>query len=760
MAVFNPTVRPTQDPNYLGYSRGINVPDTIKPTGQAANEILPKGAQFEGPKYEGLKHADESGLYAGKAAGMAAANKGELIADVAKVADLAAKATDYNFSKNVTEQVYNESSAIRDNFLSNLTKTAQAVKTGQSNATVGGAVSGDTANDALDIVTQQPQQTPEELENLPHQVEGLASSRANNKISPTDFYARLNSMAKSYRARYPGYKELIDQTVSKVTGVNPANAQIKSTIADINAAAAKKGDTKTKDRAWLLSHADQVPNGIDLVQRFDRGEDFYKLASIIQPVLNANAQFDYETKVAAAADREAKQKGIDVGKAITTHSDLVAQQSLESIKLDTGLDTDEKMTDFMTRYSKGQVAVDTIQWPQLDNLVRQNRATTKAQLLKFYNTPIPGGNGETPMTLHGQEETMKKIDKALVYHDAVLESIGQKDPGMANTNLNMSKAAATDTLVSMFGTKDTGAIMKIMAAFTSVSPDFAKTMNDAVMMNKDIPQIDKTALIAQIAKLSTPPKSFVTPRTGTSLGTTSPATQPTIKEEVNKAVDHGMTNTHIKSLMELPQQIFDPNNKDDLAKRALAASAFDPKNAGLIAQFETDKMNRGDFVPGQQSIYKSLVNEKMSAEIWRLSQADPQLWQNYKTFARDELANGPLKMDVRGMNVIQLPPSYRMTWDADNHQIGIRDALGKDVLNSKSPLPSPYVKNTVKRINGGLESLATVAKYDKSTNVDVYLLQTLLDYGYNPREAPLSIPDNVMSAILASRKPKPEGAKK
>jgi len=273
MAVFNPKLNPTGDPSYLTYSRPIDVPETIKPTGQAGNQILPKGAQYEGPKYEGLKHADETGLYAGRAEGIRAEGAGELIKNSVMVADLALKGADATYRDVIHEGVYEGASAIRDEYLSNLQKTASSLQKGAKVADASGGVTPKTAGEALDIIAQGPAEAvPPELESLPHSVGGLTSARANNKLSSTDYYARLDTLARGFRARYPGYKSYIDSEISKVTGVDPANARVKSLIQDINASVSASAGAANKETQYLLSKADDVPGVGAIYMKVKSGE--------------------------------------------------------------------------------------------------------------------------------------------------------------------------------------------------------------------------------------------------------------------------------------------------------------------------------------------------------------------------------------------------------------------------------------------------------------------------------------------------------
>jgi len=706
MAKFNPDVRPSQDPNYLGYSRGISVPDTIKPTGQAANDILPKGAVFEGPKYEGIKHVDETGLYQGqaelykgKAAGAQAeaegykaraegirlAGAGEQISDIAKVADLAAKGVDAYYKDSIHNQVYDSASAIRDEYLDSLQKAVKAVKTGKGSVTAGGeTVSPETANAALDVITTDGQSVPDDIGKLPHALGGLESAKANGKISPTDYLGRLNAMAKSYRARYPGYKDLIDSEVSKVTGVNPANAQIKSLLSDINSyASAKAGTDHTKqDRAWLLANAEQHPDGIAILKAFDNKQiDFYSASAKIMPVMNAKVQMEHDARVAAGADRDKKRQGEDAGTIITTYGNALSSASIDAIRLNTGLDTEEKFTDFAARVAKG-VDVDSVQWPTIAATVQNSKDTMVAGARREIYKPLDK-NGNSLATMYGPEATEKALERMGAHHDELLKAIGMKDPGLSMLALNTAKAQGTDAVKQIMKSPQGGAF-RLMQGFAQISPDVASAMAISVLSNELLPQVDKDALVTQLAQLMRQPSLYVTDRNGAVVSpdkgaSSTPIGVPnTVSDAIDTAVEQNASPERIKQLIQAPTQIFNPNLKDDNVKRNLIRATFDPANSGLVAKFELDLVKAGKLAPGQQSIYKSLVNDKMSAEVKRLSASEPELWEMYKTFAKDELANGPLKADIKSIADIKLPPGYHMSWNSETHNLTVRDPRGRD----------------------------------------------------------------------------------
>jgi muramidase (phage lysozyme) len=85
--------------------------------------------------------------------------------------------------------------------------------------------------------------TPLNSAHLPSTITGkgqtlakLQQARDEGRISDAYYFGRLDSMTRELRAKYPGYREDIDNMVSSITGVQPANALRRSILAEMELA--------------------------------------------------------------------------------------------------------------------------------------------------------------------------------------------------------------------------------------------------------------------------------------------------------------------------------------------------------------------------------------------------------------------------------------------------------------------------------------------------------------------------------------------
>ncbi len=85
-------------------------------------------------------------------------------------------------------------------------------------------------------------------------ISGLDEAYQQGKLSESYYNARLLSIVKEAKAQYPGFKDEIDGIVQKTTGINPANALVRSLRADMDAAERARTAGASKDETYLNGH--------------------------------------------------------------------------------------------------------------------------------------------------------------------------------------------------------------------------------------------------------------------------------------------------------------------------------------------------------------------------------------------------------------------------------------------------------------------------------------------------------------------------
>ena len=196
MAIFNPQIQPTGVPDYSSYSRVVEAPQANKTVGQALSLA------------------------------------GDAIEGGVKLADTWVKA-------DINEEVRQKVETERDKY----TAALEAKKAETELLQLKGSGKGDPS--LVDKEDTAP--VPPSLESGITGATMLGEANAQGKMNDTMYTARLTAIAKQLRAQYPGYVDYIDERISKISGMDPANAYYKNLMQDINYAQAKAAGAANKD---------------------------------------------------------------------------------------------------------------------------------------------------------------------------------------------------------------------------------------------------------------------------------------------------------------------------------------------------------------------------------------------------------------------------------------------------------------------------------------------------------------------------------
>ena len=97
----------------------------------------------------------------------------------------------------------------------------------------------------------EPPPTPSEINTSIKNLNMLKASADKGVANPNNVQARVESVARQLRAKYPGHRDYVDQEISKVNGGSPANEIIRNLTAEAKALAAK-GNSEETHRLGLI----------------------------------------------------------------------------------------------------------------------------------------------------------------------------------------------------------------------------------------------------------------------------------------------------------------------------------------------------------------------------------------------------------------------------------------------------------------------------------------------------------------------------
>ena len=680
MAVFNPPVKDLEERQYLGLSKPIDV-------------------------------GQQKSLVSASLAGA-----GEIFSAVVKGADEYVK-------QKASEDVRNEIVPEQTAYTQDLEGTDKYVR----------AVAG-TKSTTADSLTTPPEELPRDIKNLPQTLQTFASARASGKLSETDYFGRLNALAKDIRSRYPaGYREYIDDRVKEITGVDPANAYIKSMIADINSFITSGQEDKKHIRN-LIDKNLKYPgmageNGI--AARWEKGQiSGNDVRSFI-------GKFEMQERQ-DELDRQAMDKTIKGSQVSKVEAEPIANRQAVTeannwfyrIEATSGTTVADQLEKVRTGAVPGEQAVEFGR-----QIEAQEGRYRQAMQKKF----AEGGERSMFATL-GTTAANKIIDDGASVFRMASASIFDKNYGAVNLAKQTSEAITNDTTLGLLKHKDLGPFMRSMEA----TKQFGAGVSEKLF----------TQFLTGQPNLIPAMKAWVAQQTMDHINQPAAGNggTNTILDSVNKAVEKGIPVPEVFDQM--LKIVDDPNTGltspkvPEEMKMNIAKALFDPANRGLLSKFENDKY----------SLFKRLTSDDVTKTMWELGQKDKKQWLNYMDWATQSFGQEIFRSSLRDLNDIQVRSGIVLRWDQEFHQWDVSmapaspsEAAGGERYQAVQAFPR--IKHQIDNLNAGLTSMANIAKQENA-DIDAWLLETMFTFGYkfDPSKPPEGIPENMIKSIADKKK--------
>lgn len=264
----------------------------------------PNIAATADPEYTSYRWSRPIGSFAGNK------GTGEAIEGVGKALEGGVNAADTLVKNTLTNSIEDTAGNVRDKYSANLD---QALALANANT---------EPEKKLDLLSSpdkaSAENVPKDLKGLPDLLSKMDAQNANGKVSETKYRGDLSSLAKQYRAAWPGYREYIDSQFSKVTDTGPANDYIRTQVASLNAyvTAAKEG--KAKDETLAVE-------GIKNIKGFDVTANDWHSGKIsteqMRHAYNQGMSWKFDQEKANSdfdvAEKNTKLKALTAEKAIT-----------------------------------------------------------------------------------------------------------------------------------------------------------------------------------------------------------------------------------------------------------------------------------------------------------------------------------------------------------------------------------------------------------------------------------------------------------
>lgn len=704
MAVFNPQVseQRERDPNYLGYSRAVDAPPANQSTGLALSAA---GSSLEG----------------------------------------AVQVVDTSIKKGIEKKAYEQIDPERDSYTAALEQAKKDTKgaTGTTSSILDANASADTPS------------VPDGVDQGIDRITQLSEARKAMKINDTQYSGNVLAIAKQLRAQYPGYRDYVDEQVSKVSGLPVANAYYKNLMEDINRQLVQAQGKTDKVEALYLKNLD-VPNITSYWwPQYKTGH--ISEADFIGKIADyQNLQTQYKIDAARRAETDDKtQKGKDAAL-----EDFVKTGTKE---IDMGLKdftivNGKSSTGALVQYFKDAAAG---LLPEEDSAKMEMRKTqlagaVQAQFLSLWKSAHEvGPDGTSVSSRVGNEDILKKrITDMMIPLTTTLELANSKDSSPAYLTARINQAIAdTDKNNTLINRERGPAARQIMNA-------------RAIYGDQTFSQV-WTALQASGVK-----DPFLDVFTQEGLAAVAPVTdvrgQP-VPRYMKDAIVHGKAIAappeYFGAVPEIFSSIANPKVNSE-AKEKLIDWAFSPKNKGVLDELKMEYRDprTGEIVPGKYRLFNLMGADKIIQGVAETAKQKPENYQKFQSTIEQEFGT-LFRSDMQNLNKITQKPylGVHFSWDDSTSSLGLVDKNNKPIVRNERAMGAQYpnavylngVLDVVDRVNGGIKTMGKVQNGNPDgSKIDTtsYIFKTLKDLHLTP-EGITGVPGEIMKSIYKSRKP-------
>lgn len=696
MATFNPDVKPdnVRDPNYTKATDSISQPKS-----------------------------DQSGAILAQTVGGA-------IEGIAGIADGVVKGI-------IKDDVYNRVDKERQDFSDALTNT------NNFGDPRGPQVAQNTGQPVDILASDNQPSVPNSISNGIAKAGNVQAALNGNKISETTYYQRLGDIAKSLRSSYPGYREYIDQEISKITGVNPANAYISSIIQDLNRKNSTAGD---EAKFWRNKIVDSGYPGSDKVlEYYERTGDHNKVMQFLSDNNGIRSTLQlkkaaFEAQTNDQTDKLNKARDFAQTAANTAATTFFYNTQKYANGDMSPSDISDKLTDLSLNPQK---ANDQAYQGLSERYAALQVQATNQTMKQLYMRPKmqDGTYGKSVADVLGPDETRKIVENSIgALFKSTRDFIADKQFGPAYTNQNQAAAAVNNKTMMVLADPTVGGTVGTLAVMNKLAPNIAPLLTGKVL-GQGLDQQLSTLTIQQGAQA-------VAQTGGRYQGIDGKvySFRQSMEELEQVASSQGVliSGQAPKNLLEVKRVITDPSSSPE-AVRNVVNYLYDPKvNKGSLDKIMDDYYDptRREVVKGRSSAFADLTAPDITSSIKKSGQEN---WKKYTQWAKDEFAS-QLGEKVRDLNDIQREGKFNVSWNSETKQLDIVNRNGTPLQGLQATdLNMSY--RTINNLNKGLGNMANLAK-EEGTSVDAYIFKTLRDNGYAPDKMVDGIPSQIMRALI------------
>jgi|SRR5579872_2484676 len=594
------------------------------------------------------------------------------------------------------------------------------------------------------------------------------------KFRTTSLDAEVNNTLKDLRAKWPGYRDYIDQEASRILGYNPANKLVSDKLAQLNELTTNK---QKEQEYWERQVVSSGFSGSQRVlQQFRATGDISAVENWLaknneerERITQATARFNLADKSRSYHQNVAEDAAYKAADHATTEyftNKRIIDVQGRTLGVDPGTSASElsdrlfKMSQNPTPESKEEARVIGT---QLEGLRQRN-----AMLLENYYKTTKDKDGRSLWEVLGPKRANEIIDETNNRFFRTQQKLLTDDNlGLVHATQNAVGDIKNNDALNVLKDNSTSAVARAATALNTLAPNLSPDLTKQVW--GDMPDYSKKLL-----NLMTRQKwNAITQQGG---DTTDGYTFKQFQVEQDKAADiaHATEQERAEAAKKFIEFRRAFNEKDPRVVDAAINTFFAPSNTGTLDKYMDDYYDNttGKIKTGRTEAYRSLTAPDVTKAVWkRAHEGNGPAWDNYKTWADNTAAKSLMTM-AKTWNVNEeayknnqvlhtlegdMPThtDHHFYWDSDKHQIGVTDHKGNILdLNSLARVsPDMFA---VRNANIMLGNLAHVYEQE-GTDVNAALFRTMQRAGWSPESVDVKgspIPQRIIkSVIISSQKP-------
>lgn len=645
------------------------------------------------------------------------------------------------------------------------TRTLELARNAQLSSTTS------TGNDVLPANSTPTSNPPIAVTNGVDKINSIQAAYSNGKINDTYYTQQLMSNVTALRSKYPGYVDYIDQKVSSITGMNPANAYAQNLMQDINRMQTNK-KTAT-DKAIDDAMKSGYPNSDKMVQKLQQdGEAFlpqfrqwYSEQTMLDSTLKRNQALrqDFKGKVEDYAKNREEDWTNEVGAAV--------QNNMSTLLTVSGVDKPQKALDLlqdaannpgkyndetMRLFANKILAQKNVVFSQLDAKAAERHQDSSGRWYS-YNSDI------TPTKV---QEIKKNVG---MYYDQIHDALmngGVNGAGIAFARAQQAAAMLGSRKAEIFGSEVGKDIQTFQVLNETMGPNWTAAVTDSALRARVDDSIRPLFTIRRQQGSAQPDT-----KTGGPAYTFKDMAGEVLDLEKTNKISSAMRSRYLGAGVDTFVKDITSSDAPEQAKINAVKFFFSKEGQGILPNFKDDTYDYATqkYLPGRQTIWNKLTSDDMVRNIAKLNAKDPSIGQMYKNAVETEAGAYLYYKDMQNLNQLTGHDDLHIKYndgggkgtptitliDRKGNEIKPRGAYPSATYSTSAPdqdRNSPYIFNaveTVGRLNAALAGVDRVEKAFGGNGTDQllnFLISSQAQIGKNWE----GLPAKLMDAISAS----------